>query len=92
MPMDIPPHRLLYALVTLTRRVASLLHYTVQQHPSKRLRVSTITLFVIELSEAIDSGNMNNNYKTFPRINVQISVKGESLKRIFVIVVSWLYQ
>ena len=40
MSVDIPPHRLIYESVALTRRVTCVLHCTVQQHPSKRLSQS----------------------------------------------------
>ena len=59
MPVEIPPHGLIYALVPLTRRVACVLHVLPNSSPQNGyLTVSTITLFFIELLEALDSENM----------------------------------
>ena len=66
MSMDTPPHRLIYALVALTRRVTCVLHCTVQQYPSKRgfLRVSTITLFFFNYWKPWMAKTWNDYYKS----------------------------
>ena len=64
MSIDIPPHRLIYTSVALTRRVTCVLHCTVQQHPSKRLSQSFHNNFVLfQLLEALDSENIEQLLK-----------------------------
>ena len=68
--MNIPLHRL-----------ACVLHCTVQQHShSSYPRVSTNTLFFIELLEALDSENMERLLKDRSKNNIQISIEGKPLK------------
>ena len=67
MSIEIPPHRLIYASVALTRWVMCVLQTldcaTASTPQTGYLRVSTITLFPIELLEDLGSENMEQLLK-----------------------------
>ena len=61
--VDIPPHGLIYASVPLTCKVACVTLYCPTAPLKPAISVSTITLFLIELLEALESENMERLLK-----------------------------